>query len=344
VLWHVGIEHNDKQILLGLINVNVKERSYTLSRLVAADGVSKKVMRVWFQRLSLLGFFLYLAVFPGSTITVALDLVPSWGTGMGPALLIVQGVAAVAWLIGMYGKRGALAGAVVLFLGWLVEHLGETTGFPFGRYSYTDMLQPQVAGVVPVPIMLAWLMVALGAWQLAQIVRSERSSAWWIKALPVVLGGTLVLVLDLQIETVATLINPYWVWHDSGPFYGVPVVNFVAWWVVGIAMALVLTRLLPPREQQYTADPRWWVNAPVGEPNRWVRLAHWVFPLIPGLMYMLSSIMFTASNFAHGYPLAGVVGVVFLIIAGLVAGQGGTAVVAAQATGQRLYQSPADRA
>jgi uncharacterized membrane protein len=88
--------------------------------------------------LSLVCLFAYCAVFPGSAVTVALDAVPAWGLWMGAAMLIVQGLAVIFWALGMYGARGALAVGLATVLAWVVEHIGETTGWPFGRYQYTE--------------------------------------------------------------------------------------------------------------------------------------------------------------------------------------------------------------
>jgi bisanhydrobacterioruberin hydratase len=63
-----------------------------------------------FQRLALFLFWIYLAIFPGSTIVVALDRVPGWGGWMGGALLLLQGAVALCWLLGAYGARGGAAG------------------------------------------------------------------------------------------------------------------------------------------------------------------------------------------------------------------------------------------
>jgi putative membrane protein len=246
-----------------------------------------------FLRLALIIFLLYCSVFPGSVITVALDAVPPWGEPMGVALLVLQGAAVVCWMLGMYGRRGAVAVVGAFVLAWAVEHVGETTGFPFGRYQYTDMLQPQIAGVVPVPITLAWLMAAFGSWQLARLALGERAPL----AGTLALTGALVVVLDLQIETVATFVNPYWRWIDGGPYYGVPTVNFVAWFAVGALMALIVTLALGNTRR-----------AAAGERRVGFVVAH-----IPALLYILSSIMFTVVNLSRGYPLAGVVGVVFLV-------------------------------
>jgi putative membrane protein len=167
---------------------------------------------------------MYLAVFPGSTLLVALDRVPRWGEWMGGALLLLQGAVALCWLLACYGRRGALAAALVFALAWGVEHVGVQTGFPFGRYRYTSMLQPQLLEVVPLAIPFAWLMVVLGANDVASRLSSpKRSVDGFVDRAPLprqpgrfdvhaslpncVLAATLVLLLDIQIETVAKAIN-----------------------------------------------------------------------------------------------------------------------------------------
>lgn len=252
-----------------------------------------------FPTLALAIFAIYVAVLPGSTLTVALGRVPDWGEWMGGALLIGQGAAVLFWLLGQHGRRGAAAALLVLLLAWGVEHIGVTTGFPFGRYSYTQALQPQFFGVVPLAIACAWLMVAVGAWQLAtsQVGMLER---WNVGTLAGT--ATLVLLLDLQIETVATKVNLYWVWHDQGAYYGVPASNFVAWWLVGLGMALVVRRALPrptlPRPAGWHPPAR----RIVADALRW----------LPAALYLLSTGMFVAVNLARGYQLAGLVGLATL--------------------------------
>ncbi len=259
-----------------------------------------------FQWLSLACFFAYCAVFPGSTITVALDAVPSWGLWMGAAMLIVQGLAVIFWALGMYGARGGGAVALAAVLAWAVEHIGETTGWPFGRYQYTEMLQPQILGIVPLPITLAWLMAGFGSWQLARLALGGRGGRIGLAALT----GALIVVLDLQIETVATFINSYWTWIDTGPYYQVPPQNFAGWWGVGFLMALIVMFLLPP---DAGVEPASVSSAP--KPSLWVRMLPFVWHRVPALLYILSSIFFTAANLARGYPLAGLVGVIFLAVA-----------------------------
>jgi bisanhydrobacterioruberin hydratase len=270
-----------------------------------------------FRYVSLSLFLVYLAVFPGSTIVVALDRVPGWGGWMGGALLLLQGASASSWLIDYAGRRGALAGALVFLLAWAVEHIGVTTGFPFGRYRYTDMLGPQLLGVVPLAIAFAWVMVAVGAWQLATNDQRQRAKdqdalpALVVRPSSLVVAATLVLLLDLQIETVATKINRYWVWLDAGPYYGVPTANFVAWWLVGLGMAIVVAAILSTANRRTTNDERQRIGA------RFEARFTLHTSRIPTYLYLLSTLMFTVANLARGHELAGLVGVGVLLVVAL---------------------------
>lgn len=255
------------------------------------------------RRCALLIFAIYALLFPGSTLTPALDAVPVWGTSMGGLLMILQGSTVIAWLAGVYGWRGVQVALVLPLAGWAIEQIGASSGFPFGRYSYSALLQPQI-GLVPVAITLAWLTLTLGAWQLARLTLTHdgRHAAPYQIAL---LAATLTVVVDLQIETVASHINGYWIWIDGGFYEGIPPQNFVAWWCTGLLMSLTLERMLGSA-----------ARVPARSSNR---VTHVVFPLLPGLLLLASSAMYTVINLARGYLLPGIVGLIFLSIALLIA-------------------------
>ncbi|MEM8532169.1 MAG: carotenoid biosynthesis protein [Chloroflexota bacterium] len=255
-------------------------------------------MRLTFQKCAIALFALYVAVFPGSLITVSLDRVPEWGVWMGSALLIVQGLMMFAWLVSRYGVRGLIASAVIVLMGFGIEFVGEKTGFPFGSYGYTDVLQPQLFGSTPIAICCAWLFVVAASYEVAKSLTPNPLSRY-----PLVIAATLVLLLDLQIETVAVYVNNYWTWFDAGPYYNVPTANFVAWWLVGLSMAGVLALCM--RGATISVAP----GATIREQRLW--------SFIPQMLYVLNVIMFTAINLSHGYVLAGLIGVAILIGAGL---------------------------
>jgi putative membrane protein len=288
------------------------------------------MIQQFFRRLAIALFCLYLAVFPGSTLTVALDRVPHWGEWMGGALLLLQGAIVLCWLLARYGRRGALAAVLVVGMAWAVEHLGVQTGFPFGQYRYSAVLQPQLLGVVPLAIPFAWLVVVLGAhtavpWVLGtRSAEYRRPNALKAKFYQSLVAATLVLLLDMQIETVSTAINHYWFWIDQGHYYGVPAANFLAWWLVGLTMSVVVSAVLG--SQQHQADgadeptvsdrqPRARYGVQISAPQGTVRAVRYTFQELPTSLYLLSTVMFVLLNLAHGYWLAGLVGLLVLFTA-----------------------------
>jgi uncharacterized membrane protein len=133
----------------------------------------------------------------------------------------------------------------VVFLGWSAEFLGSHTGFPFGRYSYTPKLQPQV-GEVPLLIPLAWLMMLPPAWAIGGAIAPAQNKALFI------LVSTLAFTawdLFLDPQMVAWGL---WIWRAQGQtsgsgYFGIPWTNYLGWLLVsGLITWIVLPGGLPP--------------------------------------------------------------------------------------------------
>jgi uncharacterized membrane protein len=132
--------------------------------------------------------------------------------GCAAALVLVAEAGARRWLVG------------VGMAGLLVEMFGATTGLPFGRYSYTDVLQPQLAGV-PAAMFCAWVI-------LIAYVRALLAPLGWRRWRGVAIGAAWMTAIDLAIDPVATRALDFWRWHTPGDYYGVPLSNFAGWFVV----------------------------------------------------------------------------------------------------------------
>jgi putative membrane protein len=247
-------------------------------------------------------FAFYLFLYPGSITLVALDRVPVWGTWMGGALLILLGTLAGLWLTVNFGRWGLMASLWVLFLSWLIEHVGATTGFPFGAYTYTDVLQPQVLGVVPLAIPFAWLLIVTAAVGVGELVLGRDGGSAYaerrVSATKVLMAAAFALLLDVTIEPFAVHINHYWVWSDSpsGSYYGIPASNFVAWFVTSLVLSWVV---LLHRARAAAAR----------SPSR----AQPFWPWLPVTLYLTNLTMFVVVNLARGQETAAVIGGLILL-------------------------------
>jgi putative membrane protein len=131
--------------------------------------------------------------------------------------------------------------ALTLFaLCWILaggmELLGTTTGYPFGAYSYTDLLGPKFLGHVPYLIPPSWMMMLYPSMVLAQQLVPH---GWWRP----VLAGFILTVWDFAMDPAMTIGFAYWQWHTEGGFYGMPYVNWLGWWLTGTLVAAVFWKI-----------------------------------------------------------------------------------------------------
>ena len=118
-------------------------------------------------------------------------------------------------------------------LGWASEVLGSKTGIPFGDYHYTDVLQPQVAHV-PVLIPLAWLMMMPPAWAVAAVVAPDMPLAQWA------IAAAAFTAWDVYLDPLMVRWD-FWRWKRGGAYLGIPLVNYVGWFIVAFAITAVLS-------------------------------------------------------------------------------------------------------
>jgi putative membrane protein len=131
--------------------------------------------------------------------------------------------------------RTVYTAVLVVILGWAVEAIGSTTGFPFGAYHYTDKLHPQLAGV-PFLIPLAWLMMLPPAWAVSYLLVGQRSGLAFI-AYSALAMTAWDLFLDPQMVAWGL-----WVWDEPGSYFGIPWVNYLGWL---LASALITAAARP---------------------------------------------------------------------------------------------------
>jgi len=145
--------------------------------------------------------------------------------------------------------------AIITVTSWIFEEIGVATGLVYGPYHYTATLGPWL-GSVPVLIPLAWFMLVYPSYVVANLIVDG-----WPVGTPggrghlvrLALVGALVMTAwDLVVDPI--LSGPTvgaWVWERGGPYYGVPVQNYLGW-IVTTFTAYVLYRSV---ERRWTLQP-----------------------------------------------------------------------------------------
>lgn len=166
----------------------------------------------------------------GGLITGGISKPMPWAA---PLFLVLAGALAI-----LENRPAWKTMAIAAVVGFSLELMGVHTGYPFGRYAYSDVLFPAIAGV-PLAIVFAWII-------LIDFVRAVTPDLLW--------GSLLMAAIDLVIDPLAAGPLGYWEWFEHGRYYGIPAINFVGWW---LAAVLILT--MAPKQPLRNAYVGWTV-------------------------------------------------------------------------------------
>ena len=149
---------------------------------------------------------------------------------LGAAAMVAFGVWRIGW------RKTLLFFAASVSISLASELIGTTTGWPFGNYAYTEGLGPKVLGHVPYTIPLSWFYMGFASYILAAAIldRFTPGARPWAA---VALGSWLLLAWDVVLDPAMaheSLPIKFWVWSESGFFFGMPFKNLVAWYATGL--------------------------------------------------------------------------------------------------------------
>jgi len=133
-----------------------------------------------------------------------------------------------------YGLRGILIYfAICLVVGNLSENLSITTGFPFGRYYFTDAMGPKLFHV-PILVGLAYVGMGYLSWTLGRVIlRNPRSPLVGARTITLPLVAAFIMVAwDFANEPIWVNIDRLWVWQKGGAYFGAPLTNFLGLYLV----------------------------------------------------------------------------------------------------------------
>jgi uncharacterized membrane protein len=152
------------------------------------------------------------------------------------AFLVGFVVAAVSDL----GWRRTLGFAACVWPLTIAAELSSTrTGFPFGRYHYTELTRGRELFIADVPFFdsLSFVFLAYASFCLARLAFAGRAAPRWAIALT---AGVLMMALDVVIDPLAVLGDRWFLgrvffYDQPGVYFGVPISNFAGWVMVGAA-------------------------------------------------------------------------------------------------------------
>ena len=135
---------------------------------------------------------------------------------------LMHGSAAMGW-------RNLLAFLIMtIVISFAAEAIGVATGLVFGAYHYTDNLGPKLLGVPPL-IQLAYIAMGYASMMMARVITGGARRAFTLAG---VLAASLIMVgWDVAMDPYQSTVSGDWIWENGGPYFGVPMHNYVGWLV-----------------------------------------------------------------------------------------------------------------
>ncbi|GEO25623.1 hypothetical protein AAC03nite_14080 [Alicyclobacillus acidoterrestris] len=176
-------------------------------------------------------------------------------------VLILLGLIFVFW---HGGRRYGAINIIMLFVitelvGNAMENLSIASGFPFGHYHYTHSGTPFLFQV-PITIGIAYFAYGYVAWCVASAILEqgdERTATIGGMIVQPITAAFIMVMWDIVMDPISSTVGHQWIWENGGGFNGVPLTNYLGWfltvWIIFQAFAIIL-HLRPQtiRQQQVT--------------------------------------------------------------------------------------------
>jgi uncharacterized membrane protein len=153
--------------------------------------------------------------------------------------------------------------AICLVVSNAFENLSILTGFPFGHYHYSADLGLKLF-LVPVLIGLAYLGMGYLSWTLARVILDGRRPRRGRTVAVPIIASFIMVSWDLTFDPLASTLGRSWIWHDGGAYFGVPISNFLGWYLTVyvffqlFALYLGRSRARPQPNTIRARQSLWW--------------------------------------------------------------------------------------
>lgn len=159
---------------------------------------------------------------------------------------------AIATIIAMALHGSYLFGPHILYLlllTYVISTIAELVSLKtplrcFGVKYWYDLNNPlfsskiRLLNIYPLEVSFAWVIVKYLAFNLALLI----TQAFLLPQLSVIFLTPLILVsLDFIIDPVSVTINKLWQWEKGSAYFGIPLRNFLGWYLVGLLVTFLFS-------------------------------------------------------------------------------------------------------
>ncbi len=196
--------------------------------------LKKTVYPIYFIFL-MLTFFCYLYSILGTKVVI-IDFLGSLLPFIALSLVIIHSFLTL-------GKKKTSIFFIAAFIFALFsESVGVKYGLIFGHYYYNPALTPFFFGLVPVMNVVSWLPVIYMSYTFANMIlngfgspkpniKQNKLYMFILLVLLSAISGLVATNLDMLVDPVVVSTQG-WFWIGGGPYFGVPISNFIGWFMV----------------------------------------------------------------------------------------------------------------
>lgn len=140
--------------------------------------------------------------------------------------------------VSLVRQQGFGRGLLIIFAvgALMLIALGAAVQFalPFGAFTFADTLGYLILGVVPWTIAFAYTPLILASFWLGSKLTTNRGR--------ILITALVVTLLNAALDPALAFMGLR-SWDNGGPFFGVPILNFAGWFVLGLIAALLIQAL-----------------------------------------------------------------------------------------------------
>ncbi len=178
-------------------------------------------------------FFCYLFTLMGSTVLIINMLGALWTyTAFGLVLIHSS--------LSLGNRKTIVFFIIALIIGLVSELLAVKYGY-LGRYYYNPELRPFFFGMVPIMSVFSWATIIYLSYTFSNLMLKagikkpdlKGNKLHWLILIILLssISGFVATSIDMILDPVVVA-GQGWIWIDGGPYYGIPINNFVGWFFV----------------------------------------------------------------------------------------------------------------